>query len=94
MFRLFHIRLAILRSKKQNVAQNVAWVWQTNATTQHRRFFVATLIGQNEHVHFAMLQHVAWNIMQHGWHTGATFDAALLHKMFHHMLHLFDQRFI
>ena len=97
----FTFDLAIWRSiwcsKKQNVAQNVTWVWQTNATTQHRRFFVATSMQQNEHIHFvaSMLQHVAWpcNIMQHGWQTGATLDAPLLHQMFHQMLHSFDQRF-
>ena len=38
-------------SKKQNVAQNVACVWQTNGTTQHRRFFAATWMQQNEHEH-------------------------------------------
>ena len=83
-------------SKKQNVAQNVAWLWQTNVTTQHRRFFVATSMQQNEHDHFvtSMLQHVAWPCNMGGWQTDATFYGTLLHQMLHQMLYSFDQRVI
>ena len=80
----FAFDLAIWRSiwcsKKQNVAHNVVWVWQMNATTQHRRFFVATSCNK---MNMFILLHRCCNML-HGHATSCNMGSKRVQHLMQH----------